>query len=97
MFILGMASKVAVLYFEARWKKASLTPQYRLYAPESLVNFFNRTVLWWLNPLFWQGYADLLSMEKLYDVDPDLASGAVEASFQAARTGRCDLIVKWLY
>lgn len=88
MFTVGLASKMVVLYLEARGKMSSLFPQYRTYAPESLVNFFNRTVLWWLNPLFWQGYNNFLSVEKLYNVEPDLSSLAVEAIFRKARVKR---------
>ncbi|EGP90793.1 putative ABC transporter [Zymoseptoria tritici IPO323] len=85
LFTACLGLKTLVLFLEARGKRGSLFPQYRLYAPEALVNLFNRTVLWWLNPLFWQGYNKFLAIEKLYNVDPDLASSAVEARFNTVR------------
>ena len=81
LFTLGIASKTVILYLEARSKRRSLFPHYRVYAPESLVSLYDRAVLWWLNPLFLHGYRSLLSFERLYKIDADLSSEDVETSF----------------
>lgn len=84
LFTAGVVAKAVVLCLEAKSKRRALFPPYRLYAPESLVSLYDRTALWWLNPLFWTGYNGYLSIEKLYAVDADLSSEKVEAKFQQA-------------
>ncbi|EME39111.1 hypothetical protein DOTSEDRAFT_28299 [Dothistroma septosporum NZE10] len=84
IFTVGVSAKAVVLYLEARSKRRSLVPAYRLYAPEALVNLYDRTALWWLNPLFWIGYNGHLSTEKLFAVDAALAAEQVQNSFEAA-------------
>ncbi|KAF7194977.1 ABC multidrug transporter B [Pseudocercospora fuligena] len=81
LFTIGIAAKVIVLYLEARSKRRALFPTYRLSSPESLVNLYDKTTLWWLNPLFWLGYKSFLTIEKLYDVDAALSSRRVEKKF----------------
>jgi ATP-binding cassette, subfamily C (CFTR/MRP), member 1 len=84
IFSAAVGAKLVILYLEARSKRRSLFPPYRISAPESLVNMYDRTVLWWLNPLFWKGYRSILSPEKLDPIDSDMASSSVEAAFQAS-------------
>ncbi|KAK4500247.1 hypothetical protein PRZ48_008436 [Zasmidium cellare] len=84
LFTAGVVSKAVVLCLEAKSKRKSLFPPYRVYAPEALVSLYDRTALWWLNPLFWTGYNGYLSIEKLYAVDADLSSENVETVFQRA-------------
>ena len=86
IFTTGVSAKIAILYLEARSKRRSLFPPYRVYAPEALVSFYDRTVLWWLNPLFMQGYRSLISYEKLYNIEADLSSKDIEENFQPAWT-----------
>ena len=81
VFTVGFCAKAVILYLEARSKRRSLFPPYRLYAPEALVNLYDRTVLWWLNPLFFQGYRGIISIERLYKIDGDLSSESVETNF----------------
>lgn len=75
-----------MLYLEARNKRTSLFPPYSVYAPEALVNLYDQTVLWWLNPLFLKAYNS--NLQKLYRIDSDLSSESVEASFHGAWDGR---------
>ena len=82
VFTAAIATKTFILYLEARSKRRSLFPPYRLYAPEALVSIYDRAVLWWLNPLFLQGYKSLLNFERLYKIDADLSSEKVESGFQ---------------
>lgn len=84
IFTAGVIAKVVIGYLEARSKKRSLFPQYRVHAPEALVSLYDRTTLWWLNPLFWLGYKSFLTVENLYTIDEDLGSEAVEERFASA-------------
>lgn len=84
IYCAGLATKTCILGLEARSKRRSLFPQYTAYAPESLVGLYNRTVMWWLNPLFLHGYNSMISTDKLDTIDPDLASDRVEHGFEAS-------------
>nr|POE51561.1 hypothetical protein CFP56_25768 [Quercus suber] len=80
IYTAGVAAKAIVLLFEARNKKRSLLAPYRAYGPEALVSIYDRTVLWWLNPLFFQGYKSSIPLDNLYHLDTDLnAHGAEQA------------------
>jgi len=81
VFTMSMIAKAVVLYLEARSKKSILLVPYRLYGPEVLVNLYDRTVLWWLNPLFIRGYKGLITYKELFTIDPDLASERNEKTF----------------
>ncbi|KAI5358401.1 Putative AAA+ ATPase domain, ABC transporter type 1, transmembrane domain-containing protein [Septoria linicola] len=105
-FTISVCAKVVILYLEARNKRHSLFPRYRILAPETLVSLYNRTSLWWLNPLFWTGYRSFLSIDGLYAIDADLSSKDVESSFarewsKQSRESRWQLLyatalsVKW--
>ncbi|KEQ68866.1 putative ABC transporter [Aureobasidium namibiae CBS 147.97] len=81
IFTMSMIAKTVVLYLEARSKKSILLIPYRLYGPEVLVNLYDRTLLWWLNPLFIRGYKGLITYTELFTIDPDLASERNERAF----------------
>lgn len=69
IFTASLAAKVVVLCLEARSKTRSLFPVYRIYSPEALAGTYDRTMLWWLNPLFLQGYRSSISNDKLHNAD----------------------------
>jgi ATP-binding cassette subfamily C (CFTR/MRP) protein 1 len=81
IFIAGMALKALVLFLEARSKRKWLLHPYRVHAPEILVSIYNRTVLWWLNPLFLEGYQGIISFDRLFSIDKGLASSELERKF----------------
>ncbi|CEJ91185.1 hypothetical protein VHEMI06915 [[Torrubiella] hemipterigena] len=81
LFTAALAVKVVVFYLEARSKRSSLLAPYSSYAPESLVNLYDRIVLWWLKPLFLKGYGSVISMDGLLAIDQDLSSDKVERKF----------------
>ncbi|EMC91438.1 hypothetical protein BAUCODRAFT_39613 [Baudoinia panamericana UAMH 10762] len=83
LFTAGLAAKTLILCLEARTKRRALFPPYKIYAPEALVSLYDRTTLWWINPLFLEGYKGLISFEKLYPIDQDLSSQQVEDDFQS--------------
>lgn len=82
VFTTGVVAKAIVLCLEARSKKRSLVPSYRLYAPESIVSLYDRTLLWWLNGLFLKGYRDIIGLDGLYPISASLSSQCVDAEFQ---------------
>ena len=46
------------------------------------MSLYDRAVLWWLNPLFLQGYKGFISFERLCKIDADLSSESVETKFK---------------
>jgi ATP-binding cassette subfamily C (CFTR/MRP) protein 1 len=73
--------KIVVLFLETRSKRPWLLPSYRAYAPEALADIFNRTVLWWLGPLFLLAYRNNIRFDDLYAIDDSLSSESVEHRF----------------
>nr|POE63572.1 hypothetical protein CFP56_04475 [Quercus suber] len=88
IYIAGVVAKAVVLFLEARSKKRSLFPPYRIYSPEALVSIYDRTVLWWLNPLFLQGYKGSIPIENLYELDVDLNAHGAEQAFERSWSRR---------
>lgn len=82
VFSVGMAVKAISLCLEALTKKRFLFPPYRSMAPEMLVNLYNRTLLWWLNPMFFLGFKSQLSFEDLSPIDSGLSSKHLDGQFQ---------------
>lgn len=80
-FTACLAIKIGILFLEARSKRPWLLPPYRSHAPEALANVFDRTVLWWLGPLFLLTYRKNISFEDLYAIDESLRSESVEERF----------------
>jgi ATP-binding cassette subfamily C (CFTR/MRP) protein 1 len=80
-FTACLVIKIVILFLEARFKGPWLLPPYRAYAPEALTNIFDRTVLWWLGPLFLLAYQKIIKFEDLYAIDDSLLSESVEDRF----------------
>jgi ATP-binding cassette subfamily C (CFTR/MRP) protein 1 len=80
-FTACLVIKTVVLLLETRSKRPWLLLSYRAYAPEALANIFNRTVLWWLGPLFLLAYRNNIRFEDLYAIDDSLSSESVEHRF----------------
>lgn len=80
-FTTCLVLKVAILLLEARSKRAWLLPPYQAYAPEALANIFDRTVLWWLGPLFLLAYQKNINFDDLYAIDDSLLSDSLEYRF----------------
>jgi len=80
-FTACLAIKIVILFLEARSKRPWLLPPYQAYAPEALANIFDRTVLWWLSPLFLLAYSKNIKFEDLYGIDDSLLSESVEDWF----------------
>ena len=80
-FTTCLAIKMIILFLESRSKRPWLLAPYRAYSRETLTNIFDRTVLWWLGPLFLLAYRKNLRFEDLYAIDDNLLSRSVEHRF----------------
>ncbi|KAL4884486.1 putative ABC transporter [Aspergillus karnatakaensis] len=71
VFITVVVCKGILLVLEAMEKrKLLLNPRL---APEETAGIFNRSFLWWFNPLLLSGYKQSLTVDKLIAVDEDIA------------------------
>ena len=69
-----IATKILMLLLETRQKREYLKFGYQQLPPESLSGIIGRSLLWWINDLFKQGFRSLLSMKDLYELDHELTS-----------------------
>ncbi|KMP02660.1 canalicular multispecific organic anion transporter 1 [Coccidioides immitis RMSCC 2394] len=83
-FTVTVALKVIILVLEAAPKRGILKPEYQAYPPEATSGVINRSFFWWVNPLFWFGYSNLLSIENLFNLDKHLVSERVHQRMEAA-------------
>ncbi|KAI0136261.1 putative ATP-binding cassette transporter [Xylariales sp. AK1849] len=76
-------TKGALLFLEARSKTSYAEKQYKDLPPESTSGVISRSVLWWMNDLFLQGFSSVLTLGDLYALDTDLSSASLDARVQA--------------
>ena len=81
---LSAGIKVGMLVLEAQEKRSILLRLYRDLPPEATSGIYNRSVFWWLNPLFRSGFARILRIGDLYSIDDDLSSSLMHARFSMA-------------
>lgn len=81
LFTSSLGIKLVILVLEAHNKRRILLASYLAHAPELLVSLYERTVLWWLNALFIDGYRGNIPFDRLFDIDDALASGKIEEIF----------------
>ncbi|CDM37008.1 hypothetical protein DTO013E5_7172 [Penicillium roqueforti] len=84
VFTAATGLKVILLMFEAQSKIHELRLPYRHHPPEATANVWARTLFWWLNPLFFRGFARLLSIEDLFSMDSKLATFHLRERMQAS-------------
>jgi ATP-binding cassette, subfamily C (CFTR/MRP), member 1 len=65
--------KFTLLVLES-WQKQRIIQLGTDYSPEETSGILNHSVLWWLNPLFFKGYRNIISQEDLYGLDGELRS-----------------------
>jgi len=82
VFSVEMTIKAISLCLEACTKKRLLFSPYRVIAPEMLVSIYDRTLLWWLNPIFLLGFKSRIAFEDLLPIDNDLSSKHLDRQFQ---------------
>jgi ATP-binding cassette subfamily C (CFTR/MRP) protein 1 len=74
VFTVCIAFNVVLLILESIEKKSFLKSPYRNYPPEVLGGIFNRSVFWWLNSLFLNGYRRVLNLDDLFETDEEPSS-----------------------
>ncbi|KAK2061508.1 hypothetical protein LY76DRAFT_365704 [Colletotrichum caudatum] len=60
--------------FDSTEKRHILVPRHKEYSKEVTSGTFNRSVFLWLTSLFVKGYRNILRLDDLYPLDPELAS-----------------------
>jgi hypothetical protein len=77
-----VALKSFLLVLEAVGKRPILRDEYRAYPPEATAGIFNKTLFWWLNPLFQQGLTRSLVVDDLFVLDKQLSSERLHSSLE---------------
>ncbi|RDA86714.1 hypothetical protein CP532_4180 [Ophiocordyceps camponoti-leonardi (nom. inval.)] len=86
VFTASTVIKAIMLLLENRNKTTYLNPTASPLPPEATSGIINRSFLWWLNDLFCRGldHEKPLTIDRLYPLDPQLASAAVGFRMQRA-------------
>lgn len=92
IFTLTMAVKTAMLALESQEKSKNLKKPYEEYPPEATRGILDRSVLWWLNPLFLKGFRKLLTLDDLYPTDDALSSQMLREKMQTTWDTRCQCL-----
>ncbi|EED18831.1 multidrug resistance protein, putative [Talaromyces stipitatus ATCC 10500] len=82
VFTLTMAVRAAMLALESQEKTKILKEPYKKYPPEARRGILDRSLLWWLNPLFFKGFRKLLTLDDLYPTDDALSSQMLREKMQ---------------
>ncbi|KAJ9213389.1 hypothetical protein DTO166G4_5015 [Paecilomyces variotii] len=83
MFTVTVGIKTLALILEALEKRGVLLPEYRSYPHEATASIWNRSLFWWLNPLFRKGFSQLLGVDDLFVLDKHLASERIDSTMTA--------------
>ncbi|KAJ5098890.1 hypothetical protein N7532_005891 [Penicillium argentinense] len=78
----AVGAKVVLALLEAIEKRSILSTEYQGYPPEATAGFYNKATFWWLNPLFKNGFFNVLSVEDLAPLDKELSSERLLALFE---------------
>lgn len=78
LFTTTVPVKLCLLLLECWGKRDLFLPSEITYSREATSGIISRSLFWWLNPLFLRGFREVLSVEKLLDVDkylgPEIAA-----------------------
>ncbi|KAF9890446.1 hypothetical protein FE257_005851 [Aspergillus nanangensis] len=69
IFVLGLASDLAKFLLECREVPRYPSDPPKVPPKESTANVFNRSLFWWLNPLLFRGFKNVLEVENLTSID----------------------------
>lgn len=89
LFIVSMIVKAAILCHELIEKKHLFHEADPEQSPEAWVGSFNRSLFWWLNPLFLVGARKAFSLGDLFPVEQVISSGPILADRVAALWENC--------
>src|SRR5699024_11189867 len=87
-FTATVAVKAVMLLLESRKKTRYLKQAHADLPPEATSGIINRSFLWWLNDLFRRGLHTDLTLDDLYPLDDELASGPLSTKIQQAWSQR---------
>jgi len=80
-----IVTKAVLLVFEALEKRRLLQPEYwSSCPPEATGSIYNRYFFWWLNPLFYNGFNNVLEVGGLFHLDKHLGARYCHQKFQIA-------------
>ncbi|UNI23117.1 hypothetical protein JDV02_008955 [Purpureocillium takamizusanense] len=88
VFSATVAVKAVMLLLESRKKTTYLKQAHADLPPEATSGIINRSFLWWLNDLFRRGLSTHLTLDDLYPLDDELASGPLSTKIQQAWSRR---------
>lgn len=71
----SLVIKVCILTLHINRPQSTLLEPWRDYPPEARAGIHSRFSFWWLWPLLWNGYWNVLQLQDLWPVDPALSSG----------------------
>lgn len=78
----AVGAKLLLLVLEAVEKRSILKSEFSNYPPEATAGFYNRSLFWWLTPLFKNGFNNVLSVDDLFVLDKELSSERLLALFE---------------
>ncbi|KAF3384453.1 Metal resistance protein YCF1 [Penicillium rolfsii] len=78
----AVGGKLMLVILEAIEKRRILKTEFAGYPPEATAGLYNRSLFWWLNPLFKKGFSSFLSVEDLFVLDKELSSERLLALFE---------------
>ena len=78
----SLALKCCILVLEAISKRKILLAPYQDLPPEATSGIYNRSVFWWLTPLFRLGFKKNLDLKDLDDLDESLRSARLYRIFK---------------
>ena len=84
VFTACIAFNIVLMVLESVEKRKFLNPPFRDYPPEALGGIFNRSVFWWLNNLFRNGYGRILQFDDMYVVDEELSAEILQQRIRTA-------------
>ncbi|KAM3497405.1 hypothetical protein MY10362_009244 [Beauveria mimosiformis] len=84
--------RVLMLAIEAQQKDVYVTSAFEKASPECRSGNLNRSVYWWINGLFFQGFRSDLSLQGLYNLDESLSSKALTSDLQRSLSFSVNLI-----
>ncbi|KAF1951521.1 hypothetical protein CC80DRAFT_553172 [Byssothecium circinans] len=84
LFTTRVGVKVFLLIVEARGKGSLLLPEYAGEPPEATAGMFSRSLFWWQNELFKQGFSNTITVDDLFELDKHLRSDYLHRRIRSA-------------
>ncbi|KAH8900794.1 P-loop containing nucleoside triphosphate hydrolase protein [Thozetella sp. PMI_491] len=83
IFTALLAVKVSLLLLEAR-KKSGMRLAGKKLPTEAFSSIYSRSFFWWINPLFFKGLRNILTLEDLDDLEKELSSSVLAPKMSTA-------------